>query len=136
MVKQTIYLEKYDWIIDIYLNYDCQYVNEIIEQLESLGISERRLDIAFDDLSSCRPNIGITYSSYIYKKTIIIIGKTTSAKEFEKSLHHEIGHCQTHICQYYYIDPYGEEIHYIGQDIIDKIWDICKKYLCDHVNRI
>lgn len=51
-----------------------------------------------------------------------------------KTFTHEIGHLSTHICQYYYIDVYGEEIHYIDQDIIEETWDIIREYLCDFCN--
>lgn len=134
MIRRTIYLDKYDWLADIYFDYKCKYSDDLIDKLEDMGISEERLDIAYADLNSCKDNIGLTYSSFIEKKTIVIIGEATNAKEFMKTFTHEIGHLSTHICQYYYIDVYGEEIHYIDQDIIEETWDIIKEYLCDCCN--
>lgn len=131
MVRRTIFLEKYGWLADIYFDYNCKYSDVLIDRLENIGISDEKLDIAYADLNSCKNNIGLTYSSFVEKKTIIVIGKATSPKEFMKTFTHEIGHMSTHICQYYYIDPYGEEIHYITQDIIDESWDIAKQFLCD-----
>lgn len=131
MVKESVYLDSYNWKINIYFNFDCQYANEVLEELDELGISKRKLYKAEDDLSACLLNTGLTYSSYINKETIIVIGRTTSAKEFAKTYYHEVGHCATHISQYYHISPYGEEIRYIGQDIVDKSWDMAKKYLCE-----
>lgn len=131
MVRRTIFLEKYGWLADIYFDYECKYSDNLIYKLENMGISDERLDIAYADLNSCKNNIGLTYSSFVEKKTIIVIGKATSPKEFLKTFTHEIGHMSTHICQYYYIDPYGEEIHYITQDIIDESWDVVKEFLCD-----
>lgn len=86
MIRRTIYLDKYDWLADIYFDYKCKYSDDLIDKLESMGISEERLDIAYADLNSCKDNIGLTYSSFIEKKTIIVIGEATSAKEcdFEK----------------------------------------------------
>lgn len=131
MIRRTIFLEKYGWLADIYFDYECKYSDNLIYKLENMGISDERLDIAYADLNSCKNNIGLTYSSFVEKKTIIVIGKATSPKEFLKTFTHEIGHMSTHICQYYYIDPYGEEIHYITQDIIDESWDVVKEFLCD-----
>lgn len=131
MVRRTIFLEKYGWIADIYFDYNCKYSDDLIDRLENIGISDEKLDIAYADLNSCKNNIGLTYSSFVEKKTIIVIGKATSPKEFMKTFTHEIGHMSTHICQYYYIDPYGEEIHYITQDIIEETWDIARGYLYD-----
>lgn len=131
MVRRTIFLEKYGWLADIYFDYNCKYSDDLIDRLENIGISDEKLDIAYADLNSCKNNIGLTYSSFVEKKTIIVIGRATSPKEFMKTFTHEIGHMSTHICQYYYIDPYGEEIHYITQDIIDETWDIAREYLYD-----
>ena len=43
----------------------------------------------------------------------------------------ECGHMATHICQAFGIDPYGEEIQYIGDDIIEKTWEYAKTLLCE-----
>lgn len=42
------------------------------------------------------------------------------------------GHLQSHIAQTFDIDPHGEELQYIGDDIVEATWDIAKGLLCDH----
>lgn len=55
---------------------------------------------------------------------------TLSKKEFAKSWRHECGHLATHICQALGITPYGEEIQYIGDDIVEKMWECAHPLLC------
>lgn len=62
---------------------------------------------------------------------VIVISITNSEKEFLKSYHHELGHCAVHICQFYGIPLEGEEVQYLGQDLVDRTWDIAKIFLCD-----
>lgn len=131
MIKREIYLEKVDWKIEIYFDYICDYRDVVIENLREAGISKKKLEKAEDNLSACLLNTGLTYSSFMDKRSIIVLGETSSAKEFMKTYHHELGHAQTNICQYYDISPYGEEIQYVGQDIVDKTWDLAKEFLCD-----
>lgn len=44
---------------------------------------------------------------------------------------HECGHLATHICQALNITPYGEEIQYIGDDIVEKMWEYAHPLLCE-----
>lgn len=131
MIKREIYLEKVDWKIEIYFDYVCDYRDIVIDNLKEAGISKKRLEGAIENLSACLYDTGLTYSSFANKRSVIVIGETSSAKEFLKTYHHELGHAQTNICQYYDISPYGEDIQYVGQDIVDKTWDLAKEFLCD-----
>ena len=36
-----------------------------------------------------------------------------------------------YICQFYGIPLEGEEVQYLGQDLVDRTWDIAKIFLCD-----
>lgn len=82
-------------------------------------------------MSSCSINTGLTFSDYISRTSVIVISITNSEKEFLKSYHHELGHCAVHICQFYGIPLEGEEVQYLGQDLVDRTWDIAKIFLCD-----
>mgnify|MGYP001550729438 FL=1 len=42
-----------------------------------------------------------------------------------------MGHLGDHISQTYGLDPHGEEIQYIGDDIVGKMWKVAKKFLCE-----
>ena len=131
MERQELYIEKYDWHILLFLDYSCDYLDEVLDAMDKLKCGSRSYDIAYDNLSSCSINTGLTFSDYISRRSVIVISITNSEKEFLKSYHHELGHCAVHICQFYGIPLEGEEVQYLGQDLVDRTWDIAKIFLCD-----
>jgi len=131
MEIETIYLYKYDWTVTIFYDYTCKYFEDVIEELEYIECGEESLKRAYKNLTTCGYNNGLTFSNHLAHKSVIVIGRTSSAKEFEKTWSHESGHLADHICLTYNINPHGEEIQYLGDYIIEKTWDSAKKYLCD-----
>jgi hypothetical protein len=131
MIKRTFNIPKYNWDVEIYFDYVCDYKDIVLSNLEELDMSDSSFDRACDNLSACLLDTGLTYSSYIHERSVIVIGRTSSAKEFMKTFDHEIGHLKSNICEYYDIPQTGEEIQYLGHTIIDETWDIAKEFLCD-----
>ena len=131
MIRQKFILSKYRWNVSEYYAIDSYYIDEIIDNMYSIGCDGDMLRTAYDNMSSDKMNTGVTYSNFRDRKTVMVIAITSSAKEFEKSWRHECGHLATHICQAFDITPYGEEIQYLGQDIVEATWDIAKNFLCE-----
>lgn len=76
-------------------------------------------------------NIGITYSNFKHKCSIVVIGLTTSAEEFQNTFDHEKGHLAMHISSALKIKPYGEEYQYLTGEIGQSMFKIAKRFLCD-----
>lgn len=132
MIRQTFDLPKYGWKVKCYYAVHGYHVSEIMSSLESIGCKGRDLDNAYMSLSSGNMNTGLTYSNKHTGKTVIVIQITTTPKEFAKSWRHEIGHLATHIAEADHIDLHGEEIQYIGDDIVEEMWDVAHHFLCEH----
>lgn len=77
------------------------------------------------------PNVGITYSNFKHKCSIVVIGLTTSAEEFQNTFDHEKGHLAMHISSALKIKPYGEEYQYLTGEIGQSMFKIAKRFLCD-----
>lgn len=135
MIRQSFRLDKYDWECTVYYAVTCYYTDEIIDKMMSIGCSGDMLERAYEGMRECELNTGVTYSNFSRRKTVMVISLTSSAMEFEKSWRHEAGHMATHICQALDIDPYGEEIHYIGDAIVGEMWSRAKTLLCDCCRR-
>lgn len=131
MIRQTFNLPKYDWQVCVYYAVTGYNIGEIMNSLIRIDCTGDDLDSAHASLSSGKMDTGLTFSNERKGKTVIVIQMTSSTKEFLKSLRHEVGHLSTHISEAYGIDPYGEEIQYIGDAIIDEMWDVAKHFLCD-----
>ncbi len=131
MVKQELHIRRYDWHVLMYFDYTCRFCDEVIDEMEEIGCGDANMEVAYGNLSSCEMNTGITFSDYGSRSSVVVISRTTSSKEFLKTYHHELGHLSKHIAKYHGIDLDGEEIEYLGQDVVDDTWEIAKLYLCD-----
>lgn len=131
MIRQTFNLPKYDWRVTVYYAVSGYYVSDIMENLVDIGCKDKDFDNAYMSLSSGNLDTGLTFSNERKGKTVIVIQLTSSAKEFLKSLRHEVGHLATHIAEAYHINTHGEEIQYIGDEIIDEMWEVARHFLCE-----
>ena len=65
------------------------------------------------------------------KTSIVIIGKTSSADEFQNTFDHEKGHLVMHISQLLGIDVYSEDYQYLAGEIGREMFKEAKKFMCD-----
>ena len=135
MIVQNIYLEDWDWHVTVYYSVDSYYADEILEELESIGCSWSELVKAEDLLRSGQYNTGITYSNFKHRCSVVVIGLTTSAEEFQNTFDHEKGHLAMHICSALRIHPQGEEFQYLTGEIGQAMFKVAKRFLCDNCRK-
>lgn len=132
MFVQDIYIKRAEWMVRVYHAVDAMWTDEIIDDLVCLGCSGSELRNAKKMLWSGLPNNGLTYSNGVRRETLMVIGYTSSGKEYWNTLDHEKNHLLQHIALQDGIDPYGEEISYISGEFLRDIYDgEAKKLLCD-----
>lgn len=131
MIRQRFRLPKYDWVVYAYYVVTHPDAEEILDTLEHIGCDGEDLAQAHDNLTSGRCDTGLTYSNSRSRETVMVFAKTSCAREFQQSYQHEIGHLKNHIAQTFGISPHGEEIQYIGDEIVEATWEIAKKLMCD-----
>lgn len=132
MIIQDIYLKKYSWSIKIYYAVDAYYTDEILKELEDYNPTVAEYSSIRDLMENYEYNTGFTFTDYIHKKSLMVIGLTTFPEEFQSTFDHEKGHLAIHIAQYYHLDPYGEEFQYLAGSIGKKLFPVAKKFLCNH----
>lgn len=135
MIRQHFTLPKYSWRVYAYYVVTEPDADEILDALAHIGCNGEDLHRAYNNLTSGNLDTGLTYSNRDTRETVMIIARTSSAKEFQKSYKHETGHLQDHIAQTFGINPHGEELQYIGDDIVEETWETAKDLLCDHCRR-
>lgn len=131
MIRQQIYLPDWDWRIYLFYVVTKPDALEIERKLESIGCTGNDLERAKHSLLSGQCDTGITYTSHILGESVVVISKTSSAREFLQSLSHEIGHLANHIGIFFGLNLNGEEVRYISDDIISKTWPISSELLCN-----
>lgn len=131
MIHQRFELPNYAWLCHAYYVVTKPNAHEIVSMLERIGCNGEDLEQAYDNLTSGKYDTGLTYSNGRRRETVMVFAKTSNAKQFQQSYQHEIGHMKDHIAQYFGISPHGEEIQYIGDEIVDATWEIARELLCD-----
>lgn len=132
MITQEFYLSDYDWSIKVYYAVDTYYKDDVLLDLFELNPNVTDYFKAKALLEECKYNEGFTYTNYDLKRTLVIIGLSSSPEEFQDVLDHEKGHLVMHISKYYEIDPYGEELQYLSGSISKKMFEVAKEFLCEH----
>lgn len=131
MIRQRFTLPGYGWRCRAYYVVTRPDAGEIIESLAGIGCTGEDMARAVENLMSGKCDTGLTYSNSVMRETVMVFAKTSSPEEFQKSYQHEAGHLKNHIAQAFGISPHGEEIQYIGDEIVGQTWDIAKQFLCE-----
>lgn len=131
MIRTTLYISRYDWLVHCYFAVDCYYTHEIVSKMASIGASDKILSDSFAKMSKCDLNGGITYSNFRRRESVMVTELTSNAAEFLNSFVHETGHLATHIAIADNLDLDGEEVRYIHGDISRALFPFCHSLLCD-----
>lgn len=132
MIRQEIYIPKYDWRVRIYYAVTTYWAGRILSDMERIGCRGSGLAKAWRNLRSGDLNTGLTYSNFQTGETVMVISLTSSPEEFLNSWEHEKKHLARHIEQAYGIDPFGEEAAYLEGTIAQKMFPVAKRFICEH----
>lgn len=135
MIRQEFSLPKYDWRVTVYYAVDCYYVCRIVSELFLMDCPREQLQRAYKNLASDDLDTGLTYSNFEKRRSLVVIGLTSSPEEFQNSFDHEKGHLCRHISRAYGLDPYGEEVQYLSGEIGQRMFVVAKNFLCEHCRK-
>ena len=135
MICQEFSLTVVPWKVKVFYHYSREFLNEVIVSLYNIGCRDEDLDALVSFLDGGNLNVGCTYSNSKSRSSIIVIGKTTDASEFNNTYDHEKGHLAMHISQTEEIDPFSEKFQYLTGEIGQQMFSAAKLFLCDHCRR-
>ena len=135
MIVQDFGLSDYDWRIRVYYAVTTYWTDVIVNDLMHIGCGGRELRDAYMSLRRGELDTGLTYSNRSTHESIMVIGLTSSAAQFQNSLDHEKGHLIKHISVAFGLDPYGEEQQYLSGEIGQRMFPAARKFLCEHCRR-
>ena len=131
MIRQTIYLDDWDWTIHAYYSVGHYYADEILDRLIDMGCQGKKLYRAYKNLKSGKVDTGLTYSNPRQRKTVMVVGYASSGAELFNSLVHEMRHVEEHITTADGIEPYGEDVAYLTGDLGKEVYRCVSRLLCD-----
>lgn len=130
MIVEDLYIDNFDWHVRIFYAVTCYWTDRIIQELKDIQCPKDKLKRAYENMSSCQINTGITYSNNALRETIIVIGKWSDPSEFDNSFSHELRHFSDHIANAFGLMSGGEEIAYFTGEIRKKLFPVNKMFLC------
>lgn len=135
MIVQDIYLEDYDWNIRVYYAVDQYFISNILIDLIDMDCDK---DVFFRIkrlMEMHKKNIGFAYSNIEKRCSLILIGITDDASEFQSTFDHEKGHVVMHISKALGINPFGEEYQYLAGEVGKQMFEKAHILLCDNCRR-
>lgn len=135
MIRQVVYIPKYDWVIKAYFAVSTYWTDEILAELWKAGANEEEMYKSYLSLSSDNLNEGICYSGEYSGTSVLVVAKTSSAAEFYNSTTHEFCHLAAQIAQIVGVDPAGEEVAYMVGEMARDFYPHVKHLLCDCCRR-
>lgn len=135
MRRFNLYLQRYDWVVRVYVAVTHYGYENIAESLEYIHCSQREIDKAIGMLKRDVVNSGLCYSDSYERMSVIVIKKTDSPEELLNSVVHEVMHAAMHISGAEGIDYASEEPCYIAGDIARGMYMFISDLLCAHCRK-
>ncbi len=131
MIHQKLYIDRYGWTVYVFYAVRCYHADEIVGRMEEIGCSEEDAGRAYQNMACGILDNGITFSNTDARKTVFVVGLTSSAKEFANSFVHEIRHLVNHICEAVGIPLDSEDSSYLAGYVAGEMFERCHSLLCD-----
>lgn len=121
MIHYSIFFEKYEWCVEVYMLLDTFDTRKIYKSLADLKCPEDVMYAVYENLNSGLDS-GFTYTNEKFRKSIMVINKPSSMHEFINTYNHEKNHVEMHICEELGIDPYSEEAAYLSGELAQQLF--------------
>ena len=80
------------WVVDFLFAKEDYDIDGVLSVMYDCGASDYAMQEAVDLMETGGPNCGFTFPNPIRMRAVVVIGPTTSGKEFQDTLVHEIHH--------------------------------------------
>lgn len=130
MIRQQLYIERYDWRVYVYYAVDAYYIDEIMWMLYRIECPREFMLQAWENMSANRLNQGLTYSNYRRRETVMVIGLASSPAEYENSIQHELRHLVDNMVEALNLRP-GEPPGYLTGETAMMMHPVTKLLTCE-----
>ena len=121
MIHYEVYFDKYRWSVEVFIILSKPDIKAIMDSVKQMEGSKKVIESAYTNLQEPY-NSGFTYSSSKYRKSIMVINRSSSMEEFINTYNHEKNHVEMHICEELGIDPYSEEAAYLSGNMAQQLF--------------
>ena len=130
MIRKVLQIGR--WIVTFVFFPEGYDMNYVLDYLYYLDASDEDLVSAYDKMLAEGPNEGVTFANPEMKEALIVIGPTTSGKQFLNSISHEIDHLSDEIASWYGVKGHREGTSYRTGDTTMALAELICRFGCDH----
>ncbi len=120
-----------EWACEFYFAMGAYRRREILGQLVSCQAPDPVLRRVRHNMRADKLNTGFTFSNGDIRKSVIVIGNTSSGSEFLNSFVHELRHLTDDIAVADGMQLSGEPVAYLAGDIANELSDVVCHLSCD-----
>lgn len=130
MIKRTLHIGH--WVVDFLFannDYDEEGVLACLYDIDApIDVMQR----AYRIMESGRYNRGFTFNNPDLLRSVVVVGPTTSGKQFINSFTHEVRHLADGIARYLGVDLDSEKPAYITGDTAMALGEVLCELGCEH----
>lgn len=114
----------------IYYAVTCYRTERILSDLKSLDCKEKIYRKAKLHLWRGNLDTGLTYTNKRYRRSLVVVGLSSSPAQFLNSFEHELRHLVDDIIDACGVDAHGEEVAYLTGDLNALLFDDVHSFIC------
>ena len=119
------------WTIDFLFAIEDYDEEGVLSCLYDIDAPEYVMLRAYRIMESGRYNRGFTFNNPDLKRSVVVVGPTTSGKQFINTTVHELQHLAVAIASELGVDLKGERPAYLIGDTAQELFDVICKYGCE-----
>lgn len=130
MRTMRLYISKCGWEVLMYFAVTTYYTDDIVRSLEGIYCPDDILSQAKEHLDKGRLDTGLTYSNKTLRKSVMVVGLTSSPAQFLNSFEHELRHLVDDIADTDDMPLAGEAVAYLTGDLNFDCWPAIHDFIC------
>lgn len=132
MIRRAINIGR--WDIEFYFAQDSYDIDLLLDRMYTFGASASVMKKALSLMEKDTPNTGFTFTNPEEHLAIVAIGPTTSGREFQNTIVHELYHLAAAIAAELGVKLHTETPAYIAGDSMLALAEVMCALGCEHCN--
>lgn len=124
-------IARYGWTVDVFLAVQPRHALAVEKALTDIGCDDGYLQQARTLLQAGELDRGLTYSNIAERRSVVVVGQSSSASEFVNSLTHELHHLVAHVCEGVGVDLASEEACYLAGGLSALVYEAVPSLFCE-----
>lgn len=130
-MRLRLNIARYGWTVDVFLAVQPRHALDVEKALTDIGCDDGYLQQARALLQAGELDRGLTYSNIAERRSVVVVGQSSSASEFVNSLTHELHHLVAHVCEGAGVDNASEEACYLAGGLSALVYEAAPSLFCE-----